>query len=159
MQEVTVRNGYRKERSATCDAARIHQVAESIEQVVSRRTPWRSPRWNPWRSFFFFSSRRRHTRLQGDWSSDVCSSDLAGRRVPWCRRSSARGLLAPRAGRRSHRRGPRRGDAGVSPAVGPRPRQGDVERGGDRESVVEGKSVDLGGGRIIKKKKRRTSYV
>src|SRR3989454_1727256 len=29
-------------------------------------------------SFFFFSSRRRHTRLQGDWSSDVCSSDLVG---------------------------------------------------------------------------------
>src|SRR5256885_6432750 len=28
--------------------------------------------------FFFFSSRRRHTRLQGDWSSDVCSSDLPG---------------------------------------------------------------------------------
>src|SRR2546426_3154640 len=28
--------------------------------------------------FFFFSSRRRHTRLQGDWSSDVCSSDLNG---------------------------------------------------------------------------------
>src|SRR5256885_6169062 len=28
--------------------------------------------------FFFFSSRRRHTRLQGDWSSDVCSSDLYG---------------------------------------------------------------------------------
>src|SRR5205807_3527153 len=27
-------------------------------------------------SCFFFSSRRRHTRLQGDWSSDVCSSDL-----------------------------------------------------------------------------------
>src|SRR5688500_20156301 len=26
---------------------------------------------------FFFSSRRRHTRLQGDWSSDVCSSDLS----------------------------------------------------------------------------------
>src|SRR5205807_7923774 len=25
---------------------------------------------------FFFSSRRRHTRLQGNWSSDVCSSDL-----------------------------------------------------------------------------------
>src|SRR5215467_7444490 len=25
---------------------------------------------------FFFASRRRHTRLQGDWSSDVCSSDL-----------------------------------------------------------------------------------
>src|SRR5262244_4111161 len=27
--------------------------------------------------FFFFSSRRRHTRLVSDWSSDVCSSDLA----------------------------------------------------------------------------------
>src|SRR5690242_20750986 len=27
---------------------------------------------------FFFSSRRRHTRLTCDWSSDVCSSDLAG---------------------------------------------------------------------------------
>src|SRR5256885_9465832 len=27
-------------------------------------------------SMFFMSSRRRHTRLQGDWSSDVCSSDL-----------------------------------------------------------------------------------
>src|SRR5258706_9134650 len=25
---------------------------------------------------FFFSSRRRHTRLVSDWSSDVCSSDL-----------------------------------------------------------------------------------
>src|SRR5690348_17527365 len=25
---------------------------------------------------FFFSSRRRHTRWTGDWSSDVCSSDL-----------------------------------------------------------------------------------
>src|SRR5438034_4446852 len=27
--------------------------------------------------FFFFSSRRRHTRSLCDWSSDVCSSDLA----------------------------------------------------------------------------------
>src|ERR1017187_10768159 len=26
--------------------------------------------------FFFFSTRRRHTRYIGDWSSDVCSSDL-----------------------------------------------------------------------------------
>src|SRR5436189_1947630 len=37
--------------------------------------------------FFFFSSRRRHTRYIGDWSSDVCSSDLRadrlrGRRAP-----------------------------------------------------------------------------
>src|SRR5690606_39925736 len=26
--------------------------------------------------YFFFSSRRRHTRFSRDWSSDVCSSDL-----------------------------------------------------------------------------------
>src|SRR6266513_1683397 len=31
------------------------------------------------RSFFFFSSRRRHTRSKRDWSSDVCSSDLKAR--------------------------------------------------------------------------------
>src|SRR2546430_15606093 len=29
--------------------------------------------------FFFFSSRRRHTRFDCDWSSDVCSSDLGVR--------------------------------------------------------------------------------
>src|SRR5256885_10341867 len=39
--------------------------------------------------FFFFSSRRRHTRLQGDWSSDVCSSDL----WPWLRRPCAAARL------------------------------------------------------------------
>src|SRR2546430_13357040 len=32
-------------------------------------------------SVFFFSSRRRHTRFDCDWSSDVCSSDLMPRRV------------------------------------------------------------------------------
>src|SRR5690606_40729789 len=31
---------------------------------------------------FFFSSRRRHTRFSRDWSSDVCSSDLAARPRP-----------------------------------------------------------------------------
>src|SRR5438876_8463863 len=31
-----------------------------------------------WITLFFFSSRRRHTRWTGDWSSDVCSSDLSG---------------------------------------------------------------------------------
>src|SRR2546427_8007326 len=30
-------------------------------------------------AFFFFSSRRRHTRFDCDWSSDVCSSDLEAR--------------------------------------------------------------------------------
>src|SRR5256886_5564403 len=32
--------------------------------------------------FFFFSSRRRHTRFDCDWSSDVCSSDLSGALAP-----------------------------------------------------------------------------
>src|SRR5256885_9265819 len=34
-------------------------------------------------TLFVFSSRRRHTRLQGDWSSDVCSSDLDLARPYW----------------------------------------------------------------------------
>src|SRR5260370_25168206 len=34
--------------------------------------------------FFFFSSRRRHTRFKCDWSSDVCSSDLYSlSKPPW----------------------------------------------------------------------------
>src|SRR6266480_6673185 len=37
--------------------------------------------------FFFFSSRRRHTRLTCDWSSDVCSSDLP--------RQSGTGVIRP----------------------------------------------------------------
>src|SRR5690606_26991657 len=32
--------------------------------------------------FFFFSSRRRHTRFSRDWSSDVCSSDLSTAKCP-----------------------------------------------------------------------------
>src|SRR3712207_7349873 len=34
-------------------------------------------------SFFFFSSRRRHTRYWRDWSSDVCSSDLGNTALAW----------------------------------------------------------------------------
>src|SRR5256885_11822531 len=50
-------------------------------------------------SYFFFSSRRRHTRLQGDWSSDVCSSDLpsTSNKTTAVRRRSDN---APRAERR-----------------------------------------------------------
>src|SRR5690554_1974830 len=39
-------------------------------------------RRSSWRGWSFFSSRRRHTRCGRDWSSDVCSSDLAKRRCP-----------------------------------------------------------------------------
>src|SRR2546430_4819179 len=57
----------------------------------------------------FFSSRRRHTRFDCDWSSDVCSSDLRGRRRRGARpcappRSSAcsvSGLLHPQQQRRA----------------------------------------------------------
>src|SRR5207253_3662436 len=44
-----------------------------------------SSSWKRFCLFFFFSSRRRHTRWPRDWSSDVCSSDLrpaGGRQVP-----------------------------------------------------------------------------
>src|SRR5215203_1226145 len=40
--------------------------------------------------FFFFSSRRRHTRYWRDWSSDVCSSDLARAVPPTWRRMMKR---------------------------------------------------------------------
>src|SRR5256885_16822171 len=95
--------------------------------------------------FFFFSSRRRHTRLQGDWSSDVCSSDLKAYAaqpgvadfLPDC---GGIGLLGIK----------------LAPVVGAE-LFADPKRGfGDRESGVEGKRVDLGGRRIIKKKKKKT---
>src|SRR5438094_7760701 len=52
---------------------------------------------------FFFSSRRRHTRSYGDWSSDVCSSDLCfASRPPICPESTYccmnRSMRARRAG-------------------------------------------------------------
>src|SRR2546430_6857247 len=37
---------------------------------------WSTRHWDE--LVFFFSSRRRHTRFDCDWSSDVCSSDLLG---------------------------------------------------------------------------------
>src|SRR2546430_9526875 len=46
--------------------------------------------------FFFFSSRRRHTRFDCDWSSDVCSSDL-GALVARQPRASAFSSLSSRA--------------------------------------------------------------
>src|SRR5688500_20393281 len=42
----------------------------------------------------FFPSRRRHTRLQGDWSSDVCSSDLDAV-VPFDARQRLGAIAAP----------------------------------------------------------------
>src|SRR5713226_10091963 len=78
--------------------------------------------------FFFFSSRRRHTRWTGDWSSDVCSSDLASRE-----RSGSGSRSNPLRTRSSSRR--------ATPSRS--------------EERRVGKSVDLGGRRIIKKKKKK----
>src|SRR5688572_32715941 len=93
--------------------------------------------------FFFFSSRRRHTRFDCDWSSDVCSSDLDPFAIG--RRRVLHGVVA----------------ADVLDFVAPGQRsagrrQADAEQQ-DRKSVVQGKSVDLGGRRIIiKKTKKKT---
>src|SRR5215471_21176464 len=78
---------------------------------------------------FFFSSRRRHTRSLRDWSSDVCSSDLA---------EEYQGIAFPT----------RRLYASASP-MGPW-----VTMTRSEERRV-GKGVDLGGRRIIKKKKKK----
>src|SRR5256885_11220902 len=47
--------------------------------------------------FFFFSSRRRHTRLQGDWSSDVCSSDLNSKPVETSMEAGSQTRICPLA--------------------------------------------------------------
>src|SRR3989449_7583071 len=61
--------------------------------------------------FFFFSSRRRHTRCSRDWSSDVCSSDLAARSRAVRRPGGGSG-----GGRRAWRRGARERAAARWPA-------------------------------------------
>src|SRR6266496_4936296 len=48
--------------------------------------------------FFFFSSRRRHTRSLRDWSSDVCSSDLALAKVLEMSPAHVRVIACPNGG-------------------------------------------------------------
>src|SRR5690606_39557875 len=102
----------------------------------------------PFSCFFFFSSRRRHTRFSRDWSSDVCSSDLcAPARCPDRHRPA--GTVA-----RAHRPGQGRG----RPATAPRtPPSRTAPAGFRSEERRVGKSVDLGGRRIIKKKTKVSS--
>src|SRR2546430_12720974 len=52
------------------DAAGMREGRETTRETVMATSL--SPGW----VCFFFSSRRRHTRFDCDWSSDVCSSDL-----------------------------------------------------------------------------------
>src|SRR5690606_2685103 len=65
---------------------------------------------------FFVSSRRRHTRFSRDWSSDVCSSDLAAARTgagPAPDRLVARGQALPRRHRRGREPRALRGPGGA----------------------------------------------
>src|SRR5436853_80946 len=57
----------RYDRPPDCGRSALHWAARHSRPDVIRRLT----------EFFFFSSRRRHTRCLSDWSSDVCSSDLA----------------------------------------------------------------------------------
>src|SRR5690606_42029058 len=86
---------------------------------------------------FFFSSRRRHTRFSRDWSSDVCSSDLAG--VDRHRRAHARAEGRARVGVDGN---PHRNTLDdLDPVAG-----GVVRRKEDRKSVEEGKRMEEGTG-------------
>src|SRR3712207_8083492 len=102
--------------------------------------------------FFFFSSRRRHTRYWRDWSSDVCSSDLfhielvASNIVTT---DSSIALVLDRSGSMADI-----ASGGATKSTLLKRAVGVVHSlMQDRKSVVEGKRVDLGGRRIIKKKK------
>src|SRR5437763_16584898 len=78
--------------------------------------------------FFFFSSRRRHTRYIGDWSSDVCSSDLGSPPAPTLLTASALAVTRSTEMPPGHHGGPLHPLAGL-----------------DRKSGVEGKRRVLGG--------------
>src|SRR5438876_12195244 len=94
--------------------------------------------------FFFFSSRRRHTRWTGDWSSDVCSSDL--------------GCLELRVAehQQTEARGSHKGVAEHGKPSGRHVHEHDLGRSEERRV---GKGVDLGGRRIMKKKKKINKLV
>src|SRR5205085_8655734 len=48
----------------------------AVGNAGPERRAWSGALWHLVQYRFFFSSRRRHTRFDCDWSSDVCSSDL-----------------------------------------------------------------------------------
>src|SRR5690606_40132701 len=88
--------------------------------------------------FFFFSSRRRHTRFSRDWSSDVCSSDLGH---VFLRGWRAGRFPSGAPGRARHGRGG--------------PGHGRNDRSEERRV---GKSGDLGGRRSMRKKQGKEEH-
>src|SRR3712207_8962327 len=108
---------------------------------------------------FFFSSRTRHTRFWRGWSSDVCSSDLAVIAGPKTAKGTAKvNIVNSGATAITKRAVPvtlylsdnaTKEPTDVALATQNKP----LSLKTDRKSVVQGKSVDLGGRRIIKKTK------
>src|SRR2546430_11042953 len=103
--------------------------------------------------FFFFASRRRHTRFDCDWSSDVCSSDLAFATMNT--EEGAKAAIAALNGKDWKGRALTVNEA--------RPREEKGGRGGggygggrDKKGrgAGRGKGVKSVGGRVVKKKKR-----
>src|SRR2546422_11774081 len=99
-------------------------------------------------SCFFFSSRRRHTRCSRDWSSDVCSSDLWRVANP---SGDSVTVVTP-----FHRivMAARHAAFKNEPLKPDEPEKLLKSRSEERRV---GKGVDLGGRRIIKKKKKKIS--
>src|SRR5699024_11545765 len=91
--------------------------------------------------FFFFSSRRRHTRSKRDWSSDVCSSDLcqrlAGARCSPGLASGPHTLAVHLGVRATH---PWRPSPGSSPQSCSKALTGGQERSEERRVGKEGRS-------------------
>src|SRR2546430_6788119 len=91
--------------------------------------------WSRGYSFFFFSSRRRHTRFDCDWSSDVCSSDLG---------TGSRQSAAARSDTDPERSGEQREGGEIDTDAGQRENDGQSDQGSldqlaeeqDRKSVV-----------------------
>src|SRR5437867_9891260 len=112
-------------------------------------------RWNPpapsllFQWFVFFASRRRHTRSYGDWSSDVCSSDLAPSRVD-LDHAATRRLTERRDGTIVRRaKTPKAGLAHPSHETADRPVQGDQDQRrseGDGGDGAEQSPQGYGGG-------------
>src|SRR5687768_17786684 len=100
--------------------------------------------------FFFFSSRRRHTRCSRDWSSDVCSSDLPAGSV-----REPVVLFTDEVARQLSGKPSQLYAVGVlaAPGVDQADLAAAIEQRSEERRV--GKSVDLGGRRSIKKKKKR----